>query len=240
MRSMAEPGRRILSPLPFAGNVATVLQVVTFLAVVFGGATVLGFKVGPAEGVAAAAILLLVLFANAPWGLQRDRDRRLASHFDCTPNFERVDWHFRGDSGEIWEHEAVAWVEVRNQGPTSRFAAQVHDVTGVPGFWGTPYRVTEPTWDGKHAPVTESPRGGERRIKLASIMRDPRGMWFWTSEQGREGPGRQWWLGEGERAHVEFIVEVVNVGDADQAVRKRGRLTVPLNAHDAKFTLTAA
>jgi hypothetical protein len=237
MRSLAALGRRTLSPLPFAGNVATVVQIVGFLVVIFGGATILGFSVGPAEAVAAAAILLLVLFANAAWSLQRELDRRIASHFDCAPNFERVDWRFRGDHGEVWEHEAVAWVEVRNLGPTSRFAAQVHDVTGVPEFWGSPYRVTEPTWDGKHSAVTEIPRGGERRIKLASVMRDPRGMWFWTSELGREGPGRQWWLGEGESASVEFIVEVVNIGDADQAVRKRGRLTVPLNAHDAEFTL---
>ena len=31
-----------------------------------------------------------------------------------------------------------------------------------------------------------------------------------------------------ETAEVQFVLEIVNVGDADQAVRKRGRLTAPL------------
>jgi hypothetical protein len=56
---------------------------------------------------------------------------------------------------------------------------------------------------------------------LESVLAEPRGVWFWASEQGKEAPGRQWWLGEDETAEVQFLLEIVNVGDADQAVRKR-------------------
>ena len=99
------------------------------------------------------------------------------------------------------------------------------------------YRVSEPTWDGKRSAVNEIPRGGERRIKLASVLREPRGMWLWTSELGNEGPGRQWWLEDEQVAEVQFVVEVVNVGDADQAVRKGGPITVPLDPSEAEFEL---
>jgi hypothetical protein len=153
-----------------------------------------------------------------------------------TPQLEHGDWAVKmGASLQVWRHGAFAWVWVKNHGPTANFAAQVVDVRGVPESWGD-YKVAEPAWDGKHSAIIEIPKGHERKLRLASVLRKPRGFWFWTSEGQNEVPGWPWPLADDEFADIEFRLEVTNT-NTGHTTGKQGRITVPLDTAEAEFTL---
>jgi hypothetical protein len=63
-------------PVPMVGNIATVVQAVSLLVGVIGGAAVLGRTFAPAVGVVAALGVLLVLAVIAGVQIQREADRR--------------------------------------------------------------------------------------------------------------------------------------------------------------------
>lgn len=121
---------------------------------------------------------------------------------------EPVDWQ-TAVNGQVWTHEAVFWIWVRNDGPTSTFAAQIVDVHGLPIDWAA-YHVAEPLWDGKAAPTVEIPSGHQRKLRIASVLREPRGFWFWTAEQRTEAAGWQLELKEAQPLTVDFRLEVTN------------------------------
>jgi hypothetical protein len=113
--------------------------------------------------------------------------------------------------------------------------ARIPEVTGVP--IRTAYRVTPAAWEESSSPrVTIDGRGGRRRLKLASILAEPRAVWFYSVQWGAEMPGYQWALGE-EAVEINFVLEVINTGDADQVVRKRGQFHIPCNIDDVTVML---
>lgn len=233
--------RRALMPLPLLGRLGSAAQVVVFVVAVLGSGTVLGIAVGPAVAVAALFLAVAILLGVAAWGLQQEIDSRQKSYFDCVGRLEPVSWYVGPWNERMFSHEFVAWVTVFNEGPTSEFTARVRDVAGVPKNWkdGDAYVVRQPLWE---TPPPDSKEriesGGSRRIKLAAILRNPRAFWFYTSEAGlQDAPGHQLLLGRDEIADIDFVLEVVNTGDSDQAIRKEGRFQIPLNVSDATFTL---
>lgn len=158
--------------------------------------------------------------------------------FSLRHELEPGDWAVKlGQPVEVWRHGAIAWVWVKNNGPTANFAAQVIDTTGLPESWGD-YIVAEPAWDQKRAPVIEIPHGHQRKLKLASVLQKPRGFWFWTSEGGAEVPGWQLRLDEDEEAAIGFALEVTNTV-TDQTVRARGRIRIPQSSGITDFELEA-
>ena len=155
---------------------------------------------------------------------------------DITEELEHVDWAAKlGMPVQVWRHGAVAWVWVKNNGPTAKFAAQVVDVKGLPESWGD-YKVAEAAWDGKHSATIEIPRGHQRKLRLASVLRKPRGFWFWTSEGQTEVPGWQWSLADDEPADVEFLLEVTDT-NTGRTAQRRGQITIPLDTGETEFTL---
>jgi hypothetical protein len=144
-----------------------------------------------------------------------------------------------GPNGRVFDihTQAVAWLWVKNKGPTASFAAEVTDVTGLPSDWGD-YFVAEAAWDQKHLATIEIPHEGRRKLKLAIIARAPqRGFWFWTTEGQIEAPGWQWWLGDDEVADIRFSVVLTNTS-TDQLKICPGRITIPGEVSDSTFELT--
>lgn len=224
---------RTFRPIPVAANWLGVMQQTALIAVAIAGATIAGVKIDWVAGIALVMLLLVALLGRAAFSIQRDLDRLTRVEFDFTPQLERLNWTTHLGSirePEEWIHEAVAWVWVRNSGPSADFAAQVLDVNGPP--W-VDYFVAEPAWDGKNSAVTHIPKGHKRRIRLASILREPRGFWFWTSEGQNQVPGWQWAL-PAESMKVEFALEVLNQG-ADVSLTKKGWVTLPCDLSAAEF-----
>jgi hypothetical protein len=226
---------RAFRPIPVAANWLGVVQQIAVVVIAVAGGTVAGIKVDWVTGFALMMFLMVVLLGRAAIGLQRDFDRLTKIEFDFTGQLEHLGWVWHTGpvlDPEKWVHEAVAWVWVRNEGPSANFAAQILNVEGPP--WED-YFVAEPAWDGKNSPVTHIPKGHKRRIRLASILRQPRGFWFWTSEGQNQVPGWQWSLSP-EPQHVEFALEVLNQR-ADVTRAKIGRITLPVDLADAEFVL---
>ena len=148
-------------------------------------------------------------------------------------------WEFHVPWGER-PHKAtthaVAWVWVKNNGPTASFAAEVREVTGLPSKWGD-YFVAEAAWDGKSSAKVEIPHGGRRKLKLAAITRYPmRGFWFFTSEGRNEVPGWYWTLGDNEQADIRFTIVLTDT-DSDATVHSRGRIKIPFEVGNSSFEL---
>lgn len=135
----------------------------------------------------------------------------------------------------VWTH-AVAWLWVRNNGPTASFAAEVKEVAGLPSSWGD-YFVAEAAWDQKKSATIEIPHGGRRKLKLAAIAETPqRGFWFWTSEGQNEVPGWQWWMGDMESGDVRFEVVLTNTS-TDQIAARSGRIRIPRDVSKSTFEI---
>jgi hypothetical protein len=233
--------KRLLDPLPLIGHLNAILRAIIIAVGVLGGGTVLGLAIAPGFAVAAVFAFVAAFFGVAAWKLQSELDDRLESRMDCSGRLESVDWQVGPWNGRIFEHESVAWVTVFNNGPTSDFTARVLDVTGVPENWNQEmsYCVRQPLWETPPPKSTQRiESGGSRRIKLAAVLREPRAVWFYTSEAGiPDGPGHQLLLGEKGTADIHFVLEIVNSGDADQEMRQVGNIRVPANVADAEFQL---
>jgi hypothetical protein len=129
-------------------------------------------------------------------------------------------------------------VEVVNDGPTSTFAARLLDVRGVP--W-TNYRVLHPSWEfGPEAEINIPGGGGTRRLKLASVLAEPKAFWFWTSQQGHTGAGSTYALDTAEEARIDFRLEVINTGASDEIRGYDGTIRIPGDSAEATFRLTEA
>lgn len=131
---------------------------------------------------------------------------------------------------------AIAWVWVKNNGPTASFTAEVRETTGLPSKWGD-YFVAEAAWDGKNSPKVEIPYGGRRKLKLAAITRYPmRGFWFFTSEGRNEVPGWYWSLGDDEKADIRFTLVLTDTS-TDAVTESRGRIKIPFEVANSSFEL---
>ena len=172
------------------------------------------------------------------------RGERPSSSADADLEFEEqlevVHWEFDdmqwgGRSHKATTH-AVAWVWVKNHGPTASFAAEVRETTGLPSDWGD-YFIAEAAWDGKSSAKVEIPHGGRRKLKLAAITSQPtRGFWFFTSEGQNEVPGWYLTLGDDERAEIRFTLVLTNTS-TDASAQTRGRVKIPLELAEASFEL---
>jgi hypothetical protein len=233
---------RMAKPLPWVGRVGSAIKAGAIAAgLLLGGGTILGIAFDPALALAVVLLAVVGLLTVAAWGLQRELDKRNEPSFDCTTHLEPVNWYVGPWNQRMFTHASVAWVTVRNHGSTSEFTARIRDVEGVPPHWGDDqsYVVRQPLWETPPARSTERiESGGSRRLKLAAILKDPRAFWFYTSEAGiQDGPGHQLLLGSNDTADIRFILEIVNTGDADQAIQGTGCFEIPTDVTRARFSL---
>jgi hypothetical protein len=195
------------------------------------GVFLFGWRYGVWWGVVSSLALVAGLFGIAGVRLQRDKERRETARFDFSAGSEVLD---RGVelNNRTFEGEVRLWVSVRNDGPTSTFADRVTRVAGTPSSWGEDYRVLHPAWEHSAASEIRIPgQGGERRLALASVMLSPRAFWFYTSQSGAHAAGSQFLIDDlysrDAVVEIEFDLEVINTGAADQTRMKRGHLTIP-------------
>jgi TIR domain len=118
-----------------------------------------------------------------------------APSFDCYGQVEKIDDVITLNDRTLRDNFRM-WVNVRNEGSTSEFAARVWNVLGIPASWG-PYAVRQPSWEGTSSSRVEiDGYGGERRIKLANVARMPRAFWFYTTQRGHEECAEQYLISE--------------------------------------------
>jgi hypothetical protein len=201
------------------------------------GATVVAFVAFAFRfGVATGTALLLggvgLLFLVAGTRLTIAKQRREETEFDLSLHLEQVPWVL-DLNGVRYTHGSVLWVSVINSGPTSKFAARVRDISGVPSSWGTSYEVDPASWEQVPDPEITIPRGGRRRLKVVSILKTPRAFWFYSGQWGKELPGNQWQIPPSDEPTVDFTLEVVNTGHADQTVGRAIRIIIPLDVSTA-------
>jgi hypothetical protein len=238
-RTAGNLARRLVKPLPVVDRLGSTVQWTVFAVGVLGGGTVLGIAINPLLAAVVVLLALLMLMTKAAWNLQREADYTSEASFECSARLEPVEWVVGPINGRTYRHAWVAWVTVVNQGPTSSFTARVLGVSGVPDNWkdGEHYLVRQPLWETPPPRSTETIEfGGSRRLKLAAVLAEPRAFWFYTSEAGlADAPGHQLLLGPITQADIEFTLEIVNTGDRDQMIRRKGRITVPANVERSTF-----
>lgn len=219
-----------------------------FVLLEFTATPLVGFLVSAAAGALTALALVgltflgsLVVAPIAQRNSLREQIVGKAGDLEFTEQLEHLRWKLQlpvGPNGRIFDiiTQAVAWVWVKNNGPTASFAAEVRDVTGLPSSWGD-YFVAEAAWDQKNSATIEIPHGNRRKLKLAAVARAPqRGFWFWTSEGQNEVPGWRWWMGDREMGDVRFEVVLTNTS-TDEIATCRGRIMIPEEASESTFEL---
>jgi hypothetical protein len=99
----------------------------------------------------------------------------------------------------------------------------------VPSSWGPQYKVDPASWEQSADPEITIPRGGRRRLKIASVLERPRAFWFYSGQWGMELPGIQWPIPDDEEPEITFALEVVNTGAADQIVSRNVVISIPVD-----------
>ena len=135
--------------------------------------------------------------------------------------------------GRSFRENVSVWLYVNNTA-TAEFSVRFWNVQGAPPEWPkwSGYAVRHTSWDGTTStrPVIDG-LGGERRVRVANVAREPRGFWFWTVERGVEECGSQYLIDEllppSMPVAIGFDVEVVNHSTAAKLF-KRG------NIHDTR------
>lgn len=201
---------------------------------VLGGLGFLGlqfslYHVGDAiTAVVVALGLGVVLFAVAGYRLQRTLDLLNLEHFTTTPMIDPTTSEFQlPNDPRIWTTRAVLMLEVRNEGPSARFAASIDAIDEVERELGglvPDYRVDEVAWENSLERVNEIPSGASARLKIATagrwmVGRDQGDSWFfWTARSASYAPnshGVGWRLRAPDHGIVSLRITVVNV-DANQ------------------------
>ena len=136
----------------------------------------IGFVISATAGAVTALALVVVTFVGslvlAPVAQRNSLREQITGRDDdlrFTGSLEHVRWEFDlpfKPGGRIFtiHTQAVAWVWVKNNGPTATVAAAINDVTGVPSDWDD-YFVAEAAWDQKHSATVVIPHQGRRRLK---------------------------------------------------------------------------
>jgi hypothetical protein len=130
----------------------------------------------------------------------------------------------------VFLQNVAVWLVVRNDGPTAEFTARAWDIAGVPENW-QPYALRQVVWEGTSSSRAEiDGYGGEKRLALANVAREPRAFWFNTTQLGSPMAGNQDLLYERVSATLDheydFTLEVVNLTSGEKR-SKRARLVLP-------------
>jgi hypothetical protein len=158
---------------------------------------------------------------------------------DCYTEVERIH-DVLSPHGREFRDNASVWLHVKNNTATAEFSVRLWNVQGVPRDWGA-YAVRHVSWDGTTSTRLEiDGLGGERRVRIANVARDPRGFWFWTVEHGVEECGNQYLISElvdpDTPLLISFEIEIVNHSTAAKLF-KRGFIFIPAKDGDSLFTL---
>jgi hypothetical protein len=165
-----------------------------------------------------------------------------APTFDCYGEVEKINDVLEVNARTFRDNFSV-WLYVRNDGPTSEFAARAWNVLGLPPDWGN-YAIRQTAWEGTTATRVEIDGfGGERRIKLANVARQPRAFWFYTTRRGSEECAEQFLISELRPPEavvvVGFKLELVNMATGEKLF-KMGSIAIPSAAFAPNLVLTAA
>jgi hypothetical protein len=167
----------------------------------------------------------------------------VAPQFDFYTEPQRIDENWVVNGRKALDNVAL-WVHVRNDGPTAQFFARVTDVRGIDhptagkDIWRSPtgehYRVPQPAWEHTDASRVEiDGYGGERKLRLGNVSRNPRTLWFYTVEKGKREAGNQYvieQLGITGPVTITFDLTVVVIRDGlDYPNTKSAVLTIPDN-----------
>lgn len=131
----------------------------------------------------------------------------------------------------LFTRNVYVWLIVRNNGATAEFSARALNITGVPATWGNPYVLRQVVWEGSASPRAEiDGYGGERRLDLANVAREPRAFWFNTTQLGAPMAGNQDLLFERVSPYSDheyrFDLEVVNL-DTGEVQGRAARILLP-------------
>jgi hypothetical protein len=149
--------------------------------------------------------------------------------FDFFFETEAIDGGILANERVFLENVTV-WLVVHNDGPTADFTARAWDIAGVPESW-QPYALRQVVWEGTNSSRAEiEGYGGEKRLALANVAREPRAFWFNTTQLGSPMAGNQDLLYERVSTTVDheydFTLEVVNLASGVKR-SERARLVLP-------------
>jgi hypothetical protein len=167
-----------------------------------------------------------------------------ASHaepkFDCYAEVEKINDVLTVNQRTFRDNFCL-WLYLRNDGPTSEFAVRAWQIFGVPSEWGN-YAIRQTAWEGTTSTRAEIDGfGGERRVKLANVARDPCAFWFYTTRRGTEEYAEQYLISQlsppRDVVIINFDLELVNMGTGEKLFKK-GVIGVYSGPLTPSFTLT--
>ena len=157
-----------------------------------------------------------------------DGDSGATASFDYFFETEAIDGGIVAND-RVFQRNVSVWLVVHNDGPTAQFTARAWEIVGVPDSW-QPYALRQVTWEGTDTSRAEiEGYGGERRLALANVAREPRAFWFNTTQLGSPMAGNQDLLYERVSPSLDhqydFTLEVVNLASGMKRT-KRARLVL--------------